>query len=216
MAIVLVPYLILLLTANIICFSRWQMLSRADRVLSSLLAAAFLYESSSFVCVQIYGKNAFLSHFYSPLEFLLISLYFNYSLRTFRGWAGIVTGLLGVVFSIINTVVWEPLSGSNFQFLLFESAAVIMYCLVAFHQVLKTESLSPYRFAMFWIATCFVLFWGATFMSWGMAPYIHAREGLLQVLHNYVLAFAAYLLYIGLALIFWRYKSLIPSGYHAR
>lgn len=215
MPVVVVVYLILLLTTTILCFSRWQILGHADRILAYFVCAAFLYEGASFTFLYTFGKNAFLSHFYSPLEFLLISIYFNRSLKVFRGRLGIIIGLLGVVGSMFNTIFWQPLSGLNSHFLLFESTAVIIYGLIAFHQILTAEEISPYRFAQFWVAICFVLFWGATFMGWGMSSYIQAHKGSLLVLHSYMLQTAVYSLYIGLAVVFLRYKSLIPSGQHA-
>lgn len=216
MPLVAAVYYAILLAATVICFLRWSVMSQADRALLYLLIAAFLYEISSFALLRIFGQNAFLSHFYSPLEFFLVSLYFNYSLTVLRGRIGIFAGLFGAVCSVLNTLFLQPLSNINSHFLLFESTVIMLYCLMAFHQLLNLEEASMHRFTLFWIAVCFMMFWGATFMGWGMFSYFEGRNGALSLLHIRVLQTAAYLLYIGLALVFWRYKSLIPSGQHAR
>ena len=78
-------YFALLLTVVGLSMVRWKLLDRADRALSILLVTTLFSEVLAFVLVKTRGTNILLHHFYSPIEFFLISLYFNYSLKIFRG-----------------------------------------------------------------------------------------------------------------------------------
>jgi hypothetical protein len=92
----------------------------------------------------------------------------------------------------------------------------IILALLVFYQILLDEDHLPYRFAHFWIALCIIVYWGATFTGWGAFAAVQIKMGAFGTLFGNVVRSINYLFYLGLAAIFYQYKKLIPSGYHAR
>jgi len=211
MALKFAIYYCLLFFTACLSATYFRRLAFPDKLIGVLVLATFFNELLSFFADKIYHNNLPLYHIFCPIELLLISLYFSYSVRVLRIIA-VVVGLLGVPLSILNCWLFQPLKTINSNFLLFEATAIILYSFTSFRQILLEEERLPYDFAQFWISTGFAIFWGATFTGWGLYTVIDPDEFLINPIFGNVLIAVNYLLYLGISYVFLRYKKLIPSG----
>lgn len=153
-------------------------------------------------------------HIYSPLELVLLSLYFNEcvaSLRKYR--AGYIVGAAGIVAAVVNARWFQPTTTMNANFLLLEGTAVVIFCLLSLQQLVLDEERALMRQAQFWITCLLLIYWSLTFTGWGIFMFIEKGGAALHALFYKVLSGANYLLYGGLALVFLLYKRLTPSGH---
>jgi hypothetical protein len=212
MIVTLSVYFLLLLFVSVLAVTRWEQLSTADKFIAALLWVTSVEEAVAAFAAYYWHNNLTVYHVYSPIEFMLISLYFNYSIMALRKQGiGIIAGIAGILLSIINTLFIQKITHINSNFLLLEGAAIIIYCLLSFRQVIIGER-PPYRLAQFWISVCFVIYCCATFTGWGIYALVHNEESVLAQVFDEVLASANFTFYIGIALIFIFYRKLIASG----
>jgi hypothetical protein len=211
-----VIYYLLVTVTTVVCWLCFAQQHKADKIISILMLVTLVEEIVSYCVLKVNKSNLPVYHFYSPVEFLLISLYFNYSLELFYKWnIGIIMGGLGIIFGAANTLFIQNLNSINSYFLLFEGTIIIAYCLMAFHQILLDEEHLPYRFANFWIAAFLLLYWGITFTGWGVYASTYNHKFALNTMFIQLLKISNYLFYAGLAVVFLSYKKLIPSGSNA-
>jgi hypothetical protein len=209
----LVIYFLLLSFTTLTAYKQLRHLSNADKIIALLLAVALVEEIVAFMAMRLHGNNLWLSHIYCPLELLLVSLYFDKSIKLFHRYRiGVAVGLSGLLLAAINSIFIQSLETMNSYFLLFEGCIIIMFSLLSYHQILMDEEKLPYQFAQFWISTCFLLFWSATFTGWGVYNVVKQDDFILNPIINKVVAAANYSFYIGLMIVFIRYKKLRPSG----
>jgi hypothetical protein len=209
----LCAYFLLLLSINLLSIIRWKHFGVAEKAVAILIGVTVISEALSTFASYRWHNNLTVYHIYSPVEFFLISLYFNYSIVAFRKRnIGVLVGASGVIFSLFNTLFIQRITTINSYFLLFEGTAIIIYCLLSFHQILMDEEQLPYRFAHFWITICFLIYWSSTFTGWGIYTVLHWKDSTVSTIFNKVLAAANFTFYLGIGLVFLRYKKLIPSG----
>jgi len=209
----LILYILLLLCINLLSISRWKKFRIAEKLIAVLIFITVFAEVIAAYAVQRWHNNMPIYHVYTPLEFFLISLYFNYSIKAFRRKNfGVLLGVIGVLLSFCNTLFLQKITTINSYFLMFEGTVIIGYCLLSFHQILMDEERLPYRFAHFWMTVCFMIFWSATFTCWGIYTVVEQDNSLFVSIFNKLLAVANFTFYLGIASIFLFYKKLIPSG----
>ena len=188
-------------------------LGLAERFLAILMWTTFFVETVATMKFYLKSNSQPVYHVFSPIEFMLMCLYFNYSIRFFKrhnlGW---YLGFLGVLFSIINTLVLQKMTSINSNFLIWEGAAIIACCFISLHQILLDEEQLPYRFANFWFTVCFCFFWGTTFTGWGMTSVLDSNSREINKVVGIVFTTSNFIYYGGLAATFFYYKKLIPSS----
>jgi hypothetical protein len=206
-------YFFLLIAFAVTGILRWRHLSTADKFLAVLAGLTIVDEAIAFLFHEHNRNNMVVYHIYSPLELLLLSLYFNQSVVALRRWnAGIIVGIAGFVAAAVNAMVFQPTTGMNSNFLLLEGTAIIVFCLLSLHQIVLDEIHQSYRLAHFWITCLLMIYWSLTFTGWGVYMLVDKQEHLLYSIFYKVLSGANLIMYAGLALIFLFYKMLIPSG----
>jgi hypothetical protein len=176
-----------------------------------LLLGTWISETISFYAARRWHNSLPVSHVYSPLEFLLLSLYFNYSIEYFRKRnLGLIIGLAGIPVSVLNTLLFQPLLTINSNFLLFEGTVVIIYCLILFGSLLKEDHM-PYRHVSFWMAMFNLILWSSTFTGWGMYEFLR-EDDIIMRYFDPILTTANFVFYLGIGATLAFYKKLIPSG----
>ncbi len=213
MVLALGIYYFLLISISVLGLYQWRLFGRAEKIIVILVATTLVAEAFALYASYKWRNNLPVYHLFSPIEFLLISLYFNYSIKSFRTrHIGLAAGAVGILISLVNTCYFQKATTINSYFLLFEGTSVIIYALLSFHQILLDEEHLPYPFAQFWITICFLIYWSATFTGWGIYAMLDQKEFVLNPIFRKVLAAANYAFYLGIGAIFLRYKKLIPSG----
>lgn len=211
LAFVLYEALLLFTAASAI--SRWRFLSNADKWIAILLLITILQEGIAGVLRTLYVNNFITYHIYTPIELYFIINYFIRATRVKNATIlGITLGLFAVLLSILNTIYLQGLKQWNSYYLLFEGIVVICFCLFSFYRILIRDNVTPKNMALFWISSNFLFYWCLTFINVGMYPLIIGTTNLLRLLISTTLLYANLLFYAGIAIVFLRYKKLVPSG----
>lgn len=195
---------------------QWRRLTTADRFLAVLLGITLVGELLAWLAAYFWRSNMEIYHFFNPVQLLVLSLYFNYSVRVLRrlqlGWylAGV-----GVVLELLNSCYLQPLTTDNMNGVLLNAVLVIIYCLFALYQVLMDEERAARQFALFWVSLALLLYWSITFTGWAMYPLPGPDKMAFLKVFLVLLAGTNYALYFQLALVFFFYQKLIPSSTEA-
>lgn len=208
----LYAYFALLGTVNLIFGIRWRRLSLPERIIAVLMLVTLSAESLA-LYADLHCRNSFaVYHVYNPVQFFLVSAYFNRSIIFFRKHhIGLIAGGIGVLLSVLNTLFLQDIRTTNSYFLLFEGTAIIIYCLLALRQILLDEEHLPYRFALFWLTVCFLIYWSITFTEWGFLAITEEHDTAVFTIFDTLLVVANFTFYSGIGLIAGFYPHLIPS-----
>jgi hypothetical protein len=208
-----IAYFTLLLLVSVLGIVKWKSLNLAEKYMAILMPVTLVTEWLAFLIIKNSGNSLPVYHVFNPVEFLLISLYFNQSIEAFkRKNIGLYVGVAGMLIGLMNTLLFQKPTTINSYFLLFEGTVVIIFCLLSFHQILLDEEHLPYGFAHFWITICFMVFYSTTFTGWGIYTILDPKERVINSIFHNVLATVNFIFYTGIAAIFINYKKLTPSG----
>jgi hypothetical protein len=162
-------YQSILLTSSVTGLIYFKKMDKASRIIVLFIVSTFISEAiATFLAVK-YHNNIFVFHIYSPIQILLLSLYFNFSIEKFHkkniGW---IVGALIVCFSIINSLFIQNFSKAfNSNILIVGAFVIIAMCLYSFYDLLLgddvVELLSIKRF---WYTALLLTFWSFTFCYW--------------------------------------------------
>jgi hypothetical protein len=193
---------------------RFRQLAYTDKIIALLIFLTLVNELLAFFAMRHYKNNLIVYHIYSPIELLMVSLYFDGSVRILRKTRiALLIGILGIPASIINAVYFQhPATVTNSYFLLFEAVMIIIYSLLSFHQILLEADHLLFRFAQFWITAGLLVYWSVTFTGWGIFALLYNQDSAVIPMFNKLLYIANYLLYGSMAVVFLWYKKLLPSG----
>lgn len=138
-------------------------------------------------------------HVFNPIQFLIISLYFNESIPAFkRKNVGRYIGLIGVILSILNIYFLQPLHSSNYYFLVFESLIIVFMALYSFIEMFLNDNNDLIRNQHFWVSFILLSFWSITLTYWAMHEIIDKRAIYLIKYIGYILVSVNILTYLGL------------------
>jgi hypothetical protein len=213
-AILLYAGLLALCFAVVAALIQWRNVSLADRILVCLFVLTVIQESTSFWMARMMHMNNMVTyHIYSPIEFFTICFWMSRS----HSWIGmrfaaLVSGLLGCLLSILNSVFLQPLNTPNTYFLLLEGAAIIQLSLTSIASIVMRESTDPFRMVHFWIALNFIFYWSLTLVAYGMIGLTSEASVAVRQWARIILLLGNILFYTALGIVFLRYKKLIPSG----
>ena len=203
---------LLLFTAGIAVY-RWRVLSIADKWMCVLMIATLIEESFSKYYASTIHYNFFTYHIYTLVELFLISLYFDRSIGFRKPYLiGIIIGACGVVLSLINTFYFQSTHTFNSYFLLFEGVIVLSFCLLSFYRLLIRDNIVPGKMAQFWLTICFMFYQSLAYANNGVYGALAGQNNLLSSILDWSRQIVNLLFYFGIALVFIRYKKLIPSG----
>lgn len=164
-------YFTVLLLAAVSSILNWPLKRREDKILSSLLFLTLISESIAQTMAIVYHNNMIVFHFFNPIQFLLISLYYNYNITLFKkNNLGIYIGVFGVVLSILNSIFLQKMVEFNNYFLLLEGLLIIGMSLQFFLEIVQKNSFFLFKNKHFWISVIFLFFWSASYTHWALSP----------------------------------------------
>jgi hypothetical protein len=205
-------YFILVISATVLGAYRWKALAKSEKFVALLMPVTLIAEIIAAFAANRWRNNYPVFHIYSPIEFLLISLYFNYAVRLLRkNNIGIILGAAGIPVALINTIFFQPIHTINAFYLLFEGVGIIFYSLCALYEDLISES-RVYNKSSFWFTLSFLIYWGVTFTGWGIYKVQKAETKNVYMIVDYVLTIINYLFYAAICLIFLRYNKRPTTG----
>lgn len=150
-------------------FFNYKRLDLPSKLIPYLLGLTFIAEASAFYIAIKIGNNMFIYQIFNPIEFLIISCYFNFSISAFkRNHIGIYIGIFGIILGILNAVYLQPINTSNYYFLVFEGLSIVFMALYSFNRMFLSNNLDLLSNPHFWFSFILLTFWSITYTYWGM------------------------------------------------
>jgi hypothetical protein len=201
------------LFSAIVGFMRYKLLSMPEKIILGLILLSLIVERIATYCIITIRNSNVVYGAFSPIEILIISLYFHYSVDAFRNnRTAIFIGLGAFLFGYINYFfVQSPFKMNNF-FLLLQSLLIITLSMYSFYRMLIVdESLILTRYSHFWITSILLFFWTATFFIWGLYDYMTITLSVGNGLINDMLLYVNVITYVGFGLVFLFHNKMQPK-----
>lgn len=152
-----------------------------------------------------------LYHVYSPIELLIICLYFNEKIQSLKRFhIGIAIGVLGFIIASINIIFVQPYNTINSIFLVYEGFCVIALSLYSFYRLALDET-ELTRSSQFWFTTILLIYWSTVFIYWGMFPLLITTLKTSMAKITTGMRLINIFTYIGFAIVFINYKKVSAS-----
>lgn len=211
--ILLKIYIVLLAGVSIIGISRYRIIDTPAKIIVILLTLTTISETLAQILSLTIKNNLLVYHIFSPIQFVLLSLFFNYQISFFKKhYIGIVLAVIGLVLSVINSIfIQHPLTTFNSYFLVVESILVIGMTLCYFYDFLNTTHITKqFTTPHFWMACILLLFWSFTFFIWLVGETIPSVTANYVTLIRYMMYTINMITYTGFGVVFLFYKKLQP------
>lgn len=208
----IVIYLIVIALAIIACIINLKSLDKAAIILFILLPITFFSEIVAYYSALKYKNNLWVYHFFNPVQFFVISLYYNYSIVRFRKkHIGIYIALAGVGLGILNSIYLQNLKSLNSYFLLFEGMSIIFMSLFSFSQMFIDNNIDLLKYSHFWLTFILLSFWSITFVNWGLYEVIQSKALFFMPAVLMTIWIVNVLTYLGMGLVFLYYPKKIKN-----
>jgi len=190
---------------------RYKSIDRASRLICLLIWQGLLAEIIAKWVAWRYHNNLFVYTLSYFTEFGLMSLYFNYSIDSFRknntGW---YIGIGGIAAGILNTVFLQPPRSFCSNFIFLECLGVMLMALYAIYRLLLTDdhNFRLQRSPHFWMACILLFYQCSTLWSWSAFEYclMNPRE---KISILYACIFLANILtYCSFGVLFFLYPKM--------
>ncbi|RYE24969.1 MAG: hypothetical protein EOP51_05660 [Sphingobacteriales bacterium] len=162
-------YQSILLTGSVTGLIHFKKMDKASKVLVFFIVSTFVAELAATFFALKYHNNIFIFHIYNPIQILLLSLYFNFSIEKFhKNNLGLIIGVLAASFSVINSLfIQDVFTTFNSNILIVASFLVIAMCLYSFYDLLLGDDfLDLNTNSRFWFSALLLTFWSFTFCYW--------------------------------------------------
>lgn len=172
----LIIYLFVL-SVSILCgIYRLRNRDNATKTIILLLSITLISEYAAHQAALQYGTNMFVYHFFAPLQLIFVGKYFDQIANSRKRNLGVIVGLIGAAFAIINGLFFQPLDILNSNFLLFEGLIVMGLALYTFQNILTDNKIDIYRYEHFWIVVILIFFWSITYIWWALYTVLQEKE----------------------------------------
>lgn len=155
-------------------------------------------------CAYWLKNNNLVYGFFSPIQLVIICLYFNQTIDTFisKNLGLIIATIFAIVGYVDYFIIRSP-SEFNGNFLIIESLVVNALCLYSFYRMLLLDdSLDLSRYVHFWFSAIWMFFWTCTFCVWGTYKYLSQKSGIGNDLIQYALVVSNVITYVGIGTVF--------------
>lgn len=207
-------YLFLLAGVSIIGITRYRFIDTPAKIIVVLLILTTISESTAHYLSLTTKNNIFIYHIYSPIQLVLLALFFNRLVSFFRNRnVGVIIGIIGIVYSVVISLFFQkPSTTFNSYFLILESMLIIGMILCYFYDFLNTtHTTKQFTTPHFWMACILLLFWSFTFFIWLVGRTIPSVTANYVTLIRYMMYTINMVTYTGFGLVFLFYKKLQPE-----
>lgn len=200
----------MLLLATLSGFIRFKSMDTASRTISVLIFLSFLTEIIAYYSARMYHSDIAVYTVFSLFEFLLTSLYFNYSIDVFyKKNIGIYIGVFGLLLGLLNMLFFQPINQINSYFLFFESITIIAMCFTSLARMtMLHDQLRIRKYHHFWFVVIITFYWCSTFLNFSLHKYIVfdlKKDGLILDALNLI---ENIITYSSLAIVFLLYPKM--------
>lgn len=189
---------------------KYKCLDKGARIILLLIVVAAIAEQLASYFAYKIRNNYYVYGIYNPIQLVIISWYYNTTIDRFKiNNAGIIIGLTGAVFGIINYLFIQSPKVMNSYFLLTECLIIIAYSLYFFYRLLLgDDDIKLFANPNFWFASLFLFYWTGTFLIWGMYDYLRFNVVGSSSLVHILLLIVSVITYIGFGTVFLLYKKI--------
>ena len=187
----------------------WRRNARSVRFLVLLSVVACTTEMISALLAYQRIPNLFLFHFYPPVELVFILVIYGIELReSISGWVFRAIGICFVGYSILNTILWQPLQVFNTNGRGVESLLLVILSVIYTTLQLKRDHGLKSGEAMFWVNTAVLLYFSLNLVFFFMSNYLneHFSQQFTSYIWNFHagLSFVRYLFFTIAIYIDWK------------
>lgn len=203
-------YLLMLFCISLLLLVRFKRIDKASRHICILIWLVFLTEVLANYAASRYHNNMPVYAVYGYIEFVLISLYFNYSIDTFRAHhIGYFIALAGLVTGISNSIWYQPINTLNTLYIFLECIGIVCMSLYSFYRLLLTETtIKVYEQVHFWFPCIFLFYWCATLSCWGMYDHFRSTVHDKTPILNISLTIVNMVTYLTFGIVFLRFPKM--------
>ena len=189
--------------------SRLKNLDSTLRIFLLLTGISFTGECLAYFAAFRYRNNYPVYAILSIAEMVVASIYFNYSIRSFRKYnLGFFIAAFSLLAGITNLVFFQSMYAMTTYYLYYQSVAIIMMGLIAMFQVLlPNDDLNRKDITHFWIAGTMVFFWCITLLNWGLYDCFTARLKEQKFLIDYFLLAICCITNLGYTIILLKHSK---------
>ncbi len=203
-------YFSLLACLSVFLLFRFRKTDRASGFICILIWVAFISELTAKYTSVKYHTNMPVYAIYGFLEFIMVSLYFNYSIDTFRKHhIGYFTAVVGVAIGVANSIWYQPLNTLNTLYIFLECIGIVCMSLYSFYRLLLINTTLRLRERVhFWIPCIFLFYWCTTLSSWGLYDYFRTGVKDKTRILNISLSLVNILTYFAYGIVFFLYPKM--------
>lgn len=172
-------YKLVMFLVSVFAIFHFRKMDLASKIICILIWVASITEALAWYSAKRFHNNLPVYNVFSYLEFMLVCLYFNYSVSTFRKRnIGYYIGFAGIILGVLNTIFFQPINTLNSNFIFAECLCIVSMSLYSFYKLLlASDNLYLQSNTHFWVPCVLIFYWCTTLFSWGMYDFF---AGLLQ------------------------------------
>lgn len=190
-------YLLSVAFAVVAGIYNWKWLDKAAKIFVALLSLTLANEISSIINAYATGNNMPLYHVFAVVQFTFVAAYFLELHKIYTVGRLLTTTVVTGGIALLNIIYFQPITGLNSNFLMFESIVIIILSIVSLYRITDNEQIeSPGRNIHFRIWSFLLILWSATFFWWALYPYIKQNEELFAAA-NYIRVLLNVIVYTG-------------------
>ncbi len=191
-------YMNLLLTGAAVFMGllRWRKAGAAMRMFVALLVVSFLGELVALWWAVRHGNNNAVYNLFDIMQFIILCLYFNESIMSFRRYG------IGIWLAVFSVVFWSITSFPSVNadldtgFLLYEGLITLGMCALLQIQLYRADGPAKVTsFAHFWLSGALMFYWACNLLNWQLFQYYGNEDNyfiLLMPLVSNIVAFAIF------------------------
>lgn len=198
-------YNLVLLLVSVFAVFHFRKMDLASKIVCVLIWMASLTEMLAWYSAKHFRNNLPVYNIFSFFELSLVSIYFNYSIDTFRKRnLGYYIAGIGTVLGVLNMIFLQPINTFNSNFMFVQCLCTVTMSLYSFYRLLLvSNNLYLQNNTHFWIPCVFVFYWCTTLFSWGMYDFFTGQLKEKAAILNICLLVVNIITYLAYATIFF-------------
>ncbi len=198
-------YKLVLLLVSVFAIFHFRKMDLASRIICVLIWVATVTEALAWYSAKRFRNNLPVYNSFSYLELILVCLYFNYSIPSFRKrHIGYYIAVVGVILGVLNTVFFQPITTLNSNFIFIECLCIVSMSLYSFYRLLLiSDNLYLQNNTHFWVPCVLIFYWCTTLFSWAMYGFFAGLSKEKGAILNSCLLMVNIITYLAYATIFF-------------
>lgn len=156
----------LLIVGVVVGITKFSRLGKAQKLLTSLMLAALIAETCSFILRKSGNTNYPIFHIYVIVEFALFTRIYASQIKNIR-WIRLLrwSVILMLIYALVNVFFWQSLSSPNTNVTTVYSLVMILLSAQWFFMILREMKYdSLFRSSFFWINNGVLLYYSSSFV----------------------------------------------------